>query len=98
MAVIYVIMGFFHMDKSLQIQKVIEWLKYAVYEAEKELGGGTGQLKLRRVYDAFLIKFPWLAQLITFAEFSIYVDEALEWLEVQLRNNENVKELVNESK
>lgn len=30
-----------------QLAKVREWLLWAVTEAEKDLGGGTGQLKLR---------------------------------------------------
>lgn len=96
--IVYGILGFAHMDKETQIEKVKEWLKYAVSIAEKDLGSGTGQLKLRKVYDMFLVKFPWIAQAITFKEFSDYVDEALIWLEFQLQNNKKVKELVNESK
>lgn len=96
--IIYGIAGFVHMDKDLQIEKVKEWLKYAVTLAEKDLGSGTGQLKLREVYDMFLVKFPWIAQVITFSEFSKYVDEALVWMEFQLQNNKKVQELVNESK
>lgn len=69
-----------------QKAKVIEWLKYAVTEAEKLLGGGTGQLKLRLVYDWFVDKFPAVATVVPFAVFSAWVDVALEtmkhWLEV----------------
>ena len=35
--------------KSTQISNIKEWQKYAVIQAEKELGPGTGQLKLRKV-------------------------------------------------
>lgn len=69
-----------------QKTKVMEWLKYAVAEAEKLLGSGTGQLKLRQVYDWFCEKFPTTAALLPFAVFSAWVDVALEtmkrWLEL----------------
>lgn len=69
-----------------QKQKVIEWLKWAVVEAEKALGSGTGQLKLRQVYDWFCEKFPILAAIVPFPVFSAWVDIALEtmrkWLEI----------------
>ncbi|MBP3855440.1 MAG: hypothetical protein IK990_07520 [Ruminiclostridium sp.] len=69
-----------------QRTKVKEWLKYAVVEAEKLLGSGTGQLKLRTVYDWFCSKFPTTAALLPFPVFSAWVDVALEtmrhWLEV----------------
>lgn len=64
-----------------QKKKVIEWLKYAVSMAEKELGEKTGQLKLRRVYDWFIEKFPKLSSIIPFATFSKWVDVALQTLD-----------------
>jgi len=76
--------------------KVEEWLKYAVTVAEKELGTGTGQLKLRQVYDMFITQFPVLARIVPFAIFSKWVDLSLEWLRVQLESNNNVKALVEE--
>ena len=45
---------FLKMPTSEQRERVKEWLLWAVTEAEKELGSGTGQLKLRQVYDLFL--------------------------------------------
>lgn len=60
-----------------QITKVKEWLLFAVIEAEKELGSGTGTLKLRYVYNAFLTKFPGLVNVVTFETFSKWVDEVL---------------------
>ena len=69
-----------------QRQKIIEWLKYAVVEAEKYLGDGTGQLKLRLVYDWFVQKFPAVSAVTPFKVFSSWVDVALEtmrhWLKV----------------
>lgn len=54
-----------------------EWLLGAVTEAEKELGSKTGKLKLRIVYDMFIVKFPIFSKIITFDEFSDMVDEVL---------------------
>lgn len=69
-----------------QKKKVLEWLKYAVCEAERILGEKTGQLKLRAVYDWFCDKFHILAAILPFQVFSAWVDVALEtmrhWLEV----------------
>ena len=76
------------------LQAVKEWLKYAVTIAEAELGSGTGQLKLRMVYDMFLQTFSALAGKITFEDFSAYVDEALEWLDNQLESNAAVAAIV----
>ena len=66
-----------HMPKEEQIKAIKEWLLYAVSCAEKELGGGTGKLKLRQVYDAFAARFPWAAPHVSFKVFSVWVDEAL---------------------
>ncbi|MCD8348811.1 MAG: hypothetical protein LUD16_12905 [Lachnospiraceae bacterium] len=85
---------FLKLPTSEQIAALKEWLKYAVAIAEKELGGGTGQLKLRMVYDMFVQKFSWLAQFVSFNIFSGYVDEALAWLQAQLESNQAVNSLV----
>lgn len=77
-----------------QLNNVREWLLGAVTNAEKELGGGTGQLKLRQVYDLFVVRFPWLAKIISFMTFSDLVDEALEKMRVLLAQNEAVQEYV----
>ena len=77
--------------------KVREWLRVAVVEAEKELKTGTGQLKLRTVYDAFIDKFPIISSIIPFSIFSKMVDLALEWMNEQLEKNENIKAFVEQS-
>ena len=74
--------------------KVKEWLKYAVTLAEKELGTGTGQLKLRQVYDWFCTTFPVFSKILPFTIFSKMVDDALEWLRIELEKNENIKTYV----
>jgi len=81
--------------KASQIANLKEWLLYATTEAEKALGSGTGKLKLRTVYDMFLLKFPWLAKIISFDTFSGLVDEALEDMNDLLTNNAAVQLYVN---
>ena len=62
--------------------------------AEKDLGGGTGQLKLRKVYNMAISKFPWVATIYSFDKFSQDVDDALKWLDEQLSNNKNIKAII----
>lgn len=85
---------FVGLPTDAQLSKVREWLLWAVTEAEKDLGGGTGKLKLRQVYDLFVTRFPWLAKLVSFELFSDMVDEALEQMREMLDTNEAVKEFV----
>lgn len=73
-----------------QKNKVIEWLKWAVAEAEKLLGTGTGQLKLRQVYDWFCEKFPFAAAILPFRVFSAWVDTALDTMKEWLESNKSV--------
>ena len=87
--------SFVKMPTDKQLKKVREWLLYAVTKAEKKLGGGTGQLKLRYVYDKFVKRFPWLAWAISFERFSAMVDEALEKMKGMLASNKAMQELVN---
>lgn len=95
MTVAAAVTGFFNQPTKQQLAKVKEWLLYAVTMAEKDLGGGTGKLKLRYVYDLFLTKFSWLARLITFEQFSGLVDEALEEMKRLLESNTSMQQLVN---
>jgi hypothetical protein len=78
-----------------QLDKVREWLLYATTLAEKELGGGTGKLKLRYVYGLFVDKFTWVAKVISFETFSELVDEALGQMNKLLTSNTAVQLYVN---
>ncbi len=89
---------FYNMPTDEQIAKVKEWLLFAVVQAEKELGGGTGQLKLRYVYNMFIEKFPSLVDIISFELFSSLVDEVLEQMRHLLDTNLDVKAYVREEK
>lgn len=86
--------GFIKLPTDKQIERVKEWLKYAVTEAEKELGTGTGQAKLRLVFDMFIQRFPIFSKFITFQTFSAWVDIALDWLNKQLATNKKLAEYV----
>lgn len=88
---VYLAVAFFKMPTNAQISKVKEWLLYAVAKAEKELGGGTGKLKLRYVYDMFIAKFPYLVQVISFESFSDLVDEVLDKFKDILSANKAVQ-------
>lgn len=96
MAVVGVLVAvrFFKQPSSEQMAKVKEWLLWAVLEAERKLGSGTGALKLRFVYDLFVGKFPWLAKIVSFEQFSNLVDEALDKMQELLNKDEAVAEYV----
>ena len=85
---------FFKMPTEEQLYAVREWLLGAVTEAERELGSGTGQLKLRNVYDLFVARFPWLAKIIPFDMFCEMVDDALEEMRDMLAANEKIRNYV----
>lgn len=92
--IMYVVMAMTKED-SVCITNLKEWLLYATTIAEKELGGGTGSLKLRYVYDMFVDKFTWLSKIISFEKFSIYVDEVLENMKNIISTNKAINNYVN---
>ena len=75
-------------------KRVLELLLAAVTMAEKELGSGTGKLKLRSVYDMFIVKFPVFSKIISFSKFSELVDKSLEQMREILSNNKAVQAFV----
>ena len=85
---------FFKLGRDKQLKMIQEWLLLAVVEAEKHLGGGTGQIKLRYVYDMFIEKFKFMAIVISFDQFSLMVDNALDIMRDMLNNNINLKEYI----
>lgn len=88
--------NFKRLPKEEQIIKVKEWLIYAVIMAEKQFGSGTGVLKLRYVYNMFIEKFPELVSLVSFTEFSEWVDQMLEYTRYLLETNLDIKAFVEE--
>lgn len=95
LAFLYKAAVFMKSPSQNQLAQVKEWLLYAVAQAEKKLGSGTGQLKLRYVYDLFILRFGSLAKMINFETFSTLVDEALYVFRDMLRDNEAVSKYVN---
>ena len=89
-----ILFGFFKLGKDKQIKIISEWLILAVIQAEKELGGGTGQVKLRYVYDMFLSKFKIVAMFISFEFFSGLVDVALVVMKQMIINNKDVRDYI----
>lgn len=85
---------FLKLSKERQKEIIIEWLLLAVIKAEKELGDGTGQLKLRFVYDLFIDKFKFISMLISFSQFSELVDQALDIMRDMLDSNKQIKDYV----
>ena len=77
-----------------QLFALTEWLKFAVTEAEKALGSGTGQLKLRYVWNMAIERFDWLDRVMEFEKFAYYVDQALVWMREQLERNVNISTYV----
>ncbi len=84
----------FKKPSNEQIDQIRQWLIYAVAKAEKELGSGTGQIKLRYVYNMFIAKFPGIALFFTFEEFSSLVDEALQELQELMSKNSNIETFI----
>lgn len=85
--------NWFKQPTSEQMQQIQEWLLYAVAKAEDVLGSGTGQLKLRYVYDMFVTKFPAIAVFISFDTFAKMVDKALDEFKELLDTNPAINEL-----
>ena len=92
--IVFVIAGVVVIIRNMSMGKMKEWLKYAVSLAEKELGSGTGQLKLRQVYDSFVSKYKWISVLISFDKFSELVDEALVWMRTEMDENQKIKNYI----
>lgn len=91
-----IIYQFFLLPTDKQKDKVKEWLVWACIEAEKALQTGTGQAKLRKVYDAFIAvrAFSWVAKIISFNTFSAYVSEALAEAKKMIINSRSLAEYV----
>ncbi|KXL51997.1 hypothetical protein CLNEO_26960 [Anaerotignum neopropionicum] len=89
-----VVYDFSKLPTQKQVKTVKEWLLYACIQAEKELGGGTGQLKLRYVWDLFIARFPYLTKVVSFELFSRWVDMALVEMRMLLTQNKAIQEVV----
>lgn len=79
---------------SLRFSSFKNWLVFAVSEAEKALGGGTGKLKLRYAYNIAIKYFPTLTKMIPFSVFSAMVDKALETMRLMIDTNKAISDVI----
>ena len=93
---VLVVYRFFGLPTEKQVEKIKEWLIWACIEAERALQSGTGQLKLRGVYNMFcsVPAFTWVAKLISFELFSEWVSDALATAKEMMINNKALAEYV----
>lgn len=85
---------FMKLSKEQQIENIKQWLVFACLEAEKMLGGKTGQVKLRYVYDLFVSKYKFISCLIPFDTFSKWVDDSLIDMRNMISTNEAIRKIV----
>lgn len=79
-------------------RSVIEFLLQAVIMAEKDLGSGTGKIKLSVVYGNFIEKYPIFSKIIPFSVFSAWVDAVLIDMMDILLKNEKARDYVENKK
>ena len=96
--VVITLVKFSNKPTEEKVAKFKEWLLLMVAQAEKELGAGTGKLKLRYVYDKALAQFPNLTMALSFEKFSEYVDDALNKFRDMLSTNKQVQDYVGTTK
>lgn len=92
--VIAVLVAVFLVVLTIYLMGFKNWLVWAVSEAEKVLGSGTGQLKLRLVYDMAVARFPIVAKLMPFKVFSNMVDAALKIMNEMIKSNSAIAETI----
>ena len=89
------IANFIKLPANGKINIIKNWLLYAIAEAEKDLGSGTGKLKLAQVYNRFVTECPQLANLITYQKFTELVDEVLADFKNILNSNKAIEAVIN---
>lgn len=77
-----------------EIEKIRQWILYAMIEAEKKFGSQTGKIKLRYVYDLFIDRFSNLSRCISFEDFESIVDNTMETFNTLINTNEKLNEYV----
>lgn len=97
-ALVGAVIAFFKLPVAAQRDRIRQWLLWAVSLAEQKFGGGTGQLKLREVYDKFITKFPFTSKIISFQTFSNLVDDALVDMKEMLDKNDNINDIISNNK
>lgn len=93
---LYLVSDASNMPDEEQKKKIHEWLVWACIEAERALQSGTGQLKLREVWNLFCAvpAFTWVAKVISFETFSGWVSAALAEVKQMIISNDSLAEYV----
>lgn len=92
--IVEAIIKFSKMPSDKQEAKIKECLLSWVVAAEKDLGSGTGKIKLSTVYSLFCTTFPIIKNFVSLEKFNDYVDEALEEMRKLLGSNKSLNQLV----
>lgn len=82
---------------ALRYQSFKSWLLWGVSEAEEYFGSGTGQLKLRYVYNLAIEKYPVFSKIIPFTVFAWLVDKALTEMRTWIESNENIANILQQN-
>ncbi len=94
--IVQTVREFMLLDNTSKRVKVLRWLEYQVSSAESQFGGGTGELKLRKVYAEFIKQYPVCSTFVTYERFKGLVDEALEWMKEQIKKNAKIQAAIND--
>lgn len=82
-----------------QKKKIKQMLLYFVTIAERDFGGGTGELKFSAVSTWIYEKMPTLAKvLFTKKQIDQLIEEAVEWMKMYLATNDKAKAKVTAEK
>lgn len=76
--------------KDQLIESISGWLLYAITEAEREFGDGTGRLKIAEVYDKALERYPGLGYIITLEQLDELAQHPLEEMRRLLESNKAI--------
>lgn len=96
--IIAVLAVIFVMIAAMKYKSFKNWLVYAVSEAEKYLGSGTGKLKIRYAYDLAIKQYPVIAKIIPWSLFSKLIDAALVVMRQMIDDNQMIANVISGKK
>lgn len=96
--IIAVLAVIFVMIAAMRYKSFKNWLVYAVSDAEKYLGSGTGKLKIRYAYDLAIKQYPVIAKIIPWSLFSKLIDAALVVMRQMIDDNQMIANVISGKK
>ncbi len=97
LAIGYKVYEFIKLPKDKQSEQIEEWLFWALFESELAFGGGgTGELKMRYVYDLFILAFPKIAESMPFAEFKSIAEDILPEAKAYWQDTDKLRNMLKE--